>query len=279
MSLKESIPVVDILPVIYEESEYVEEDNSSEHIAEDLENREENISSFAEKNDVDDFTFDMSQLLTENHTSESTVEDKDQITENVFNLVEKNPSSVPAFYTSEQNLIISEHHPVKIDEKGCNDGKIPMIEADLLRFKENCTSSISDAEFEISLENVINSVKTDNSYNAPLKNDELEKSNLIKLQNDGTKTMKELGTTKIKPLCDIEHSLLNPVEEGEMRKELMSNKIDSNRMTNTTCHICEETEPPRGEYYAKGNVEKRVEVEEKALRKEKRKNFLLSENG
>lgn len=229
MSLKESIPVVDILPTIDEEPESVEEDHSLKRVVADLEQNEENIQSVIENNEVADLSIDRSHPFIECDALEYTVE----------------------------------------------DNKLPTKDTKLINFNADCTSLESGEELQISVENVLNHVETDNVFKSTLKLPQMhnyEKEYQSKLQNNCIKIVEEIGATQIKSLCPETDTLLKTGEEVDKRNEVILNQFDSNHITNTTCHVPQEM-GTRVECNSERNVEKVVEVDEKVRSKGKKKKF------
>lgn len=71
--LKESVPVVDVLPVIEEKYESVEENDTLEWDVDDLKDREKNIPDGTEQNIESDVAFDTCEKFIEKHATESTI--------------------------------------------------------------------------------------------------------------------------------------------------------------------------------------------------------------
>lgn len=158
MSLKESLPVVDILPIINEETESVEDDDSLEAAVDDLEHKEEKISD-VEKDEVADHSFDRSEPFIKYHALDYTVGNSELVTKNLLDMGEKNLSFVSNVYTSEQNLSNSEYHAAQTDVMINNDDKLPLKDTKFISFNEDCTlGKNSGEELKICVENILNPI-------------------------------------------------------------------------------------------------------------------------
>lgn len=256
--LKESLPVVDILPVIEEESEPVEEDDTSEWIVDGLEHIEEKIPTVIDNIKVYDVILNTSEEFIENHLLDSVEEDFEKVRTKLPNLIEKDSKSIPV-----EKEIVQD-----------ND-RLPIKEPKLFSLKEITTSLPFGEKSEAFVEKFSKPAETDPNFNAALKISEMHESrkeNLTKIQNDSINTMEESEATRIEPLCCNDHARVKLFEEVEKRKDRFSNTVDRNHLTNTTCHANEET-GPHDECYAERNVENTIESEEKLSRKTGKKKF------
>lgn len=275
MSLKESLPVVDILPTIDEESESVKEDDSLERAVENLEHNEEKVLSDAEKTELADLCFDRSLHFIECHALECTLENSEQVTKDISDLAEKNLSSVPTVYKSEQNLCNREFHAAQRCEMVKNDDNISIKDTKCNSFNEDCTLLVSGEESELSVERALNPLERDSVYNATLKLPQMhihEKGYQSKPQNDCINIVEEIGATQIKSFCPQRDTELDSSEEGQIRKELIVNHDDSNIVTNTTCYVPQKI-GSHSECYSERNSEKTIQCKEKVPSKTKKKKF------
>lgn len=269
MSLKESLPVVDILPVIDEESESVEEDDNLECAVNGIEQKGEKVLCVEGKNEFTDRTFDMTKSSIESHTLECTVGESEKITE----FREENFLSIPAVNVSQLNKTNIKYYATQRDALIKNDDKLPIKDSKLISLNEDCTLQVLGEELEISEKEILNTVETYNAFNATLKSPQVhnnEKGKLTNSQNDCIKIMEEIGETQIQSMALKNETELKINEEMEIEKELISGKFSSNLITDTTSHVPEEREPG-GECYA--TAEKREEGKEKAFSKRKKKKF------
>lgn len=268
MHLKESVPVVDVLPIIEEESELEEENDSLEETRDDMEEREEIIFFVKEKNIACDMAFDTS---IHNYAFEAAVENLEQANENVTNLLENDVVSdltldTPEPFIEERNLESAVEHLEQAKEEITN--------------RNDFTSVTSDEKTDLFGGNVSRPAVTDRAFNAVLQKSEisqLENKNISKLQNDRIKIIEEYISTGFEPSCFNDNILLNPTEEGDNRKEITLNPMHSKHSTSISCTSVSCYDLPetasQGECFPEAMLEKTMESNGKVSSKGKKKKF------
>lgn len=156
MSLKESLPVVDVLPVIEENSESVENDDIFERAVEVLENRKGNIRSVIEDNILCNVSFDISEPLVENHDIELENEKLEQLKTKITNVTEDDTKSFPIFNVSEKSVFNNTLYTAQRHDVDNTDDKLPIQES-----QEVPTQPSSVEESIILVENVLKLSDTD----------------------------------------------------------------------------------------------------------------------
>lgn len=250
-SLKESLPVIGVLPVIEEETETVNEDDASEWAADDL---EENISDDTRKNTKSNVTFDAHETFSRNHTTESTADVFEGMKEN---LTENGSKTVPVFNMSEEHLSKCEDCPIESDEKSLDDDKREFNETRIMSLKKDPIMETSGTEAELFVENISNVAETDH----------------VDRQETSINAASEKNSKKgkIESWNDSSEAMLKSDEEVKWDEGIL-NQTQRNEIMNATDHLSLEN-GLHGEYYSTLNGVKIELNGQNTSKKKKNKKF------